>query len=399
MVIAGGSSNFRFETAARILFGRGVFDRIGTLMAEHGKSALIVSNADRSGRLGLMSRLERLASEESVATEVYWIRGEPEIATVDDGLDHARRMGANVVVGIGGGSAMDTAKAVAGLLTNEGSCIDYMEVIGAGRVIRRPALPWIAVPTTAGTGAEVTRNAVIGSKKDRYKASIRSPYLLARTALVDPELGLGVPREVTARSGMDALVQCIESYTSNGANPLTDGLAREGVRRAGRSLRRAVRDGDDLAAREDMALAALISGITLTSGGLGAVHGFAAGLGARYPAPHGTICAALLPHVLRANVAALRASDADHPWLGRYADVGRTLRGEPDLDVRAAEDAGPEIASSLVRDLEIPGLGEFGVEESEIDVVVSMAQRASSMKFNPVELSATRLAEILRSAL
>jgi alcohol dehydrogenase class IV len=391
--------SFRFETAARIVFGRGRLDEIGKLIAERGRSALVVSNADRSGKQGLMARIERLAAAESVAVETFWIRGEPEMGDVDRGLEAARRIDAEVIVGIGGGSAIDAAKAVAGLMTNEGTCLDYMEVIGEGRPIRVPPLPWIAVPATAGTGAEVTRNAVIGSKEHAYKASIRSPMLLARIALVDPEIGVAVPRDVTARTGMDALTQCVESYTSSGANAMTDPLALEGVARAGRSLRRAVENGNDLDAREDMALAALISGITLTNAGLGAVHGLAAPLGARFPVPHGAVCAALLPHVMKANIDALRSEDRRHPVLRRYAEVGWHLTGRRDLSDTDAAEAGAEIAAKLARDLEIPGLGELGVEEKGIDGVVEMAQKASSMKFNPVVFPAVTLAEIVRRAL
>jgi alcohol dehydrogenase class IV len=206
---------FQFTTAARIVFGRGRLDEIGGLAAELGRSALVVTNADRSGRQGLIDRVERLLSAEAVTAELFWIRGEPQIEHVDAALERARERGCDLII-----------------------CLDYMEVIGEGRPIRRPAAPWVAVPTTAGTGAEVTRNAVIGSAQRAYKASIRSPLLLPRLALIDPVLGVGVPPEVTARSGMDALTQCIESYTSTGANPLTDALALEGVRRAAGSLRR-----------------------------------------------------------------------------------------------------------------------------------------------------------------
>ena len=302
------------------------------------------------------------------------------------------------MIGVGGGSAIDAAKAIAGLMTNGGSCLDYMEVIGEGRPIRKPALPWIAVPTTAGTGAEVTRNAVIGSKRRRYKASIRSPRLLPAVALVDPELGVGVSPEITARSGMDALTQCIESYTSNGANPMTDPLAREGITLAARSLRRAVADGNDLAAREEMALAALLSGITLTNAGLGAVHGFAAPAGARFPIPHGTVCAALLPGVMQANVGELRRIDPGHPWLARYAEVGRRMTGDRSCSDDRAVDAATTFVSDLVRDLRIPRLGTFGISEADIPELAQTARKASSMKFNPIELPPATLEQILRNA-
>jgi alcohol dehydrogenase class IV len=387
---------FRFVTADCIVFGSGRLDELGGLAAELGRTALVVSNADRSGRHGVMERLQELLTTAGVAVELFWLRGEPEIGDVDHALDAARRMKSDLVIGIGGGSALDTAKAVAALLTNGGSCLDYMEVIGEGRPIRLPSAPWIAVPTTAGTGAEVTRNAVIGSRERGAKASIRSPLLLPRLALVDPQLGVGVSPEVTARSGMDALTQCIESYTSTGAGPLTDPLALEGIGHAAAAIRRVVADGGDLEAREAMALAALISGITLTNAGLGAVHGFAAPLGAAFPIPHGTVCAALLPPVMRANVAALRSAGGP---LSRYAEVGRRLAGDPSLDDDGAVDAGVESAAALVRDLRIPGLGRLGVTEDAIPDLVTRARRASSMKFNPVELDAATLSDLLRRAL
>jgi alcohol dehydrogenase class IV len=387
---------FRLATAARIEFGRGRFEEIGRLIAELGRSALVVSNAGGSEAL---ERLRRLAAIAGVGIETVALTGEPEVEEVDRVVAAARAAGSEVLVGIGGGSAIDAAKAAAGLLENGGTCLDYMEVVGAGRPIRLPARPWIAVPVTGGTGAEVTQNAVIGARDKAYKASIRSPLLLARVALVDPELGVGVRREVTARCGMDALTQCIESHASKGANPITDALSLEGVRRAGRSLRRAAERGDDLEAREDLALAALLSGITLASAGLGAVHGLAAPLGARFPVPHGTVCAAILPHVLAANVEALRRADPRHRALARYAAVGRALAGNPIPDDERAVEALLESARDLVRDLGIPGLGAFGVGEGEIPAIAAMARRASSMKFNPVELPPEVLEEVVRRAL
>ena len=390
---------FEFTTAARIVFGRGRFTEIGRLAAELGRKALIVSNADRSGERGLLSALCDHAAAESVGTETLWLQGEPEIADVDRGIEAARSAGCDLVIGIGGGSAIDAAKAVAGLLTNGGNCLDYMEVIGDGQPIRVTPAPWIAVPTTAGTGAEVTRNAVIGSKEQRYKASIRSPLLLPRVALVDPELGLGVSREVTARAGMDALTQCIESYTSKGANPVTDALALEGIACCRRSLRRVCANGEDLDAREEMALAALISGITLTNAGLGAVHGLAAPLGARHPVPHGSACAVLLPHVMEANIAALRAENPDQPAMQRYVRLGRVLLGGLEGPGEDAADVGVAVARSLVTDLGIPGLGRFGVTDEAIPDIVSMACKASSMNFNPVRHTPQRLEQILRAGL
>jgi alcohol dehydrogenase class IV len=390
--------SFEFNMVPRVLFGRGEFDRVGTLAAEYGRAALVVTNAGPSSA-GMLGRLERLLAASGVRSAVFAVEGEPEIEDVDGGVEAARRVGAELLIGLGGGSALDTAKAVAGLLTNGGTALDYMEVIGKGQRITRPAAPWIAVPTTAGTGAEVTRNAVIGCKSKHFKASIRSEKLLARLALIDPVLGLGVRPDVTARTGMDALTQCLEAYTSEDAQPLTDGLALEGLRRAGRSLRRAFENGGDLDAREDMALAALLGGITLSNAGLGAVHGFAAPMGARFPIPHGTVCAALLPHVLEANTVAARASGQGAALLARYAEAGRALTGTRGRNDDEDLTAGLDCVRRLARDLRIPRLGEFGVREEHIPELVTLARKASSMKFNPVVLSEDALGTILRQAL
>jgi alcohol dehydrogenase class IV len=320
------------------------------------------------------------------------------VGDVERAVATARQGSCDLVVGLGGGSAIDCAKAVAGVHANGGSPLDYMEVIGRGLPLAKPATPWVAVPTTAGTGAEVTRNAVVGDPSRKFKASLRSELLLPRVALIDPELGVGVPPAVTAASGMDALCQLIESYTSTGAQPMTDALALEGIGLAAKSLPHAFRNGGDLDAREDMALAALLSGITLTNAGLGAVHGFAAPLGANFPAPHGVICAALLPHVMRANAEALRADARGSASLERYATVGRVLSGEDALDREAAVDAGVRAADQLARSLAIPRLSTYGLGDADVPAMVALARRASSMRFNPVVLPDEILANVLRAA-
>jgi alcohol dehydrogenase class IV len=271
-------------------------------------------------------------------------------------------------------------------------------VVGKGQKITRPALPWMAIPTTAGTGAEVTRNAVIGYPEKQFKASIRSELLLPRLALIDPELQASVPPSVTASSGMDALCQLIESYTSSGANPMTDALALRGMSLAAARLRDAYHFGEDVEAREGMAMAALLSGMTLTSAGLGAVHGFAAPLGANFPIPHGTVCAALLPHVIEANVSAARAQSPGHPALARYAAIGRILTHGHFEEHEAIDNAIAEIAS-VARDLKIPRLGTFGLTPAEVPAMVALARKSSSMRFNPVTLSDEALAGILERAL
>ncbi len=389
---------FDFFSASRILFGPGGIQQLGSLTAELGRTALLVTNAGQPGDGGVVDQAAGLLYEAGVGVVVHRQRGEPTVRDIETALETARSFRCQTVVGLGGGSALDTAKAVGGLLAHEGGPLDYLEVVGRGRKLHSPATPWIAVPTTAGTGAEVTRNAVIGVPEQGFKASLRSELLLPRIALVDPELAVSVPAAVTARSGMDALCQLIEAYTSRGAQPITDALARDGIGRAARALPRAVADGQDRDAREDMALAALFSGIALTNAGLGAVHGFAAPAGANYPIPHGTVCARLLPPVVAANAAALAAESANHPLLDKYRQLGRLLTGRTDLPDNQAIEAGVRFLEQLVEQLEIPRLSDFGLRPEGFAPLIARARRSSSMRYNPVTLSDTALEAILRHA-
>lgn len=387
---------FEFFGVGRIIFGRGNFARAGELAAELGKSPLLIHNGD-----GLIDRLVQLLSASGISAAVRRQRGEPTVADIDTSVEEARRHGCDSVIALGGGSAIDAAKATAGLLTNGGSAVDYMEVVGKGRKITRLAIPWMAIPVTAGTGAEATRNAVIGLPEKKFKASIRSELLLPRIALVDPELGVSVSPAVTASSGMDALCQCIESYTSIGASLPTDALAMRGVHLAAGCLPRAFHDGSDLDAREGMALAALLSGMTLTSAGLGAVHGFAAPLGANFPVAHGTVCAALLPHVIAANIRALRAQppSTGARGLSRYAEIGRQFPGFEAAADNDAIDACVHFTANLLRELRIPALNQFGLRPADAAEMVALARKASSMRFNPVVLSDESLSAALIAAI
>ncbi|MCX7013427.1 MAG: iron-containing alcohol dehydrogenase, partial [Candidatus Sumerlaeota bacterium] len=233
-------------------------------------AAFVVTGRTLDRAAPLIERLKRRGIE-SVA---FSTAGEPTTAMVSAGADRARRAECDLAIGIGGGSALDAAKAIAALLTNGGDVMDYLEVIGRGLPIARPSAPCIAIPTTAGTGAEVTRNAVLGAPEHRVKVSMRGPHLLPRLAIVDPLLTHSAPPAVTASTGLDALTQLLEVFVSNQANPMTDGVCREGLARAGRSLRRAYENGSDAAARGDMALASLFGGLALANAKLGAVHGF-----------------------------------------------------------------------------------------------------------------------------
>jgi len=268
-------------------------------------------------------------------------------------------------------------------------------VVGRALPLTNPAAPCIAIPTTAGTGAEVTRNAVLASPAHQVKVSLRSPLMLPRLALVDPELTLDLPAGLTASTGLDALTQLIEPYVSIRANPLSDGFCTEGIRRVSRALRPAFHDGANAAAREDMALASLLGGLALANAGLGAVHGFAAPIGGMFSAPHGAVCAALLPHVMEANLLAARQRAAKGDTPGRYALIAQLLTGEA---TATAED-GVRWVRSLVAELGIPPLRTYGVTSGLVPALVAKAAQASSMKANPLPLTPEELTAILRAAL
>src|SRR5437773_2563755 len=324
--------NFEFVTAKRIVFGAGKLAEVGALVRGFGERALMVTG----GNPGRAARLLELLASERVVTTTFPVPGEPTIALVEQGIALAKANGCQFVVSFGGGSAIDAGKAIAAMLTNTplpggagggSGLFEYLEVIGRGRALTKSSAPFIAIPTTAGTGSEVTRNAVLASPEHKFKVSLRSPLMLAKVALVDPELTYDLPPALTASTGLDALTQLIEPYTSCRANPMTDALCVEGIRRAARSLRAACEEGRNRDAREDMAVSSLFGGLALANAGLGAVHGFAAPIGGMFPAPHGAVCAALLPHVMEANLIALRERASHSAALHRYDDVARLLVG------------------------------------------------------------------------
>ena len=382
---------FEFATATEIVFGAGTRAGVAERVASLGRTALVVTGHDASRAAWLHDGL-RAAGVTTVAASTY---GEPTIDTTREVLEVARQAKANVVVALGGGSPIDLGKAVAALLTNPGDPLDFVEVIGRGRPIAQRSAPLVALPTTAGAGTEVTRNAVLSARGAGVKVSMRSALMLPRLAVIDPELTLDLPPAVTAATGMDALTQVVEPFLSPRANPVVDGFCLEGMHRVSRSLRRAFLDGHDLDARTDMALAALLGGLSLANAGLGAVHGFAAPVGGRFPAPHGAVCAALLPGVMRVNLRALRARHASSPALQRFPVVARALTGRQDA---AAED-GLAWLEQLRGDLGIPPLSRYGVTRADVASLVEAASRASSMKGNCVVLERDELVEALEAAL
>lgn len=381
---------FEFVSAAHIIFGQGTSSEVAPIAARPGKHAFVVTGRtpDRANSL-----LEQLRSQ-GVDYVTFSVPGEPTTAAIKAAIEQARQAESDLVISFGGGSAIDTGKAIAAMLTNSGQLEDYLEVVGLGKPIRQKPVAHIAIPTTAGTGTEVTRNAVLGVPEQRVKVSMRSEWMLPSLAVVDPELTYSMPASLTASTGLDALTQLMEAYIGNKANPLTDAICREGLKRAGRSLRNAYQDGSNAAAREDMSLASLFSGLALANAGLGAVHGFAGPLGGMTSAAHGVICARLLPYVTQANVRALQSRAADSPALTRYDKIAQMLTGK--ATARAAD--GVAWLQQLCEELQVPPLGRFGLKEQDFPVVVEKARKSSSMKGNPIELTDDELVEILEHA-
>jgi alcohol dehydrogenase class IV len=391
--------NFEFGTTPFIVFGPGSLGRLGEQAARFGRRAWLVTGAAALERAGVLGRAEQWLAEAGVSAVRQVVTAEPDTALVDRGRRDAVASGCDLVIGMGGGSVLDAAKSVACLMANGGEAIDYLEVVGRGAKIGKPSVPLIAVPTTAGTGSEATRNSVLADPATGTKASLRHEYLLPRVALLDPTLTHSLPREVTARSGLDALIQLIEPYVSRREHPMIDVLALEGIRRASRALPRAWADADDAAARADMMLAALWSGMALAHCGLGAAHGFAGPLGGSFPIPHGTACAATMPHVMAANLSVAGRDPGGTETIRRYANVARAMGLAGETDDLSTARRGAARMRELCSELGIPGLRAFGVTPEVIPDLVTRAKRTSSMKANPVDLSEEDLAGILEQAL
>lgn len=377
---------FEFATATRLLIGEGTVATVPELARTFGTRPLVVTGASTERAASLVSAL---------SAESFAVPSEPTVDLIREGAQRVQDAGCDVVISLGGGSAIDAGKAIAAIATNGGEPIEFLEVVGKGHAIAVPSLPFIAVPTTAGTGSEVTRNAVLGSAEHCVKASLRSPMMLPRVAVVDPELTYGLPPAVTASTGLDALTQLIEPYVCARANPLVDAICADGIGRVAHALGRAYHDGADQEARRNMALGSLFGGLALANAGLGIVHGFASPLGGLWKAPHGALCAALLPHGMAANVAALRARAPQHPALERYAVIARLLTGRNE----ASADDGIEWVRKLCVELNVPNLRAWGIAEADLPGVVEKAARASSMQANPLPLTGEELLAVIMAAL
>lgn len=392
-------SDFSLSRLPRIEFGSGAISKLPATVRAFGTCALLVTGADSLKR----SPFWPVVTEGLEARDVAWrhlpIPGEPSPVMVDEAVRALREARIDVVVGIGGGSALDAAKAIAGLLKPGNSVMDHLEGVGPELPYVGPATPFIAVPSTAGTGSEATKNAVLSVRGEcGFKKSFRDERLVAEVALVDPDLLATCPPAVIAANGMDAFTQLLESYVSSRAAPLTDSLAWGGMKAARDGLLALHADVGDAAARERMAYAALVSGITLAQVGLGSVHGLAAPLGAFFPIPHGVACGTLVAAATRINIEALRAREPNHPALEKYAQVGRLLSRRATLDQAAAHAALIDTLTTWTHELALPTLAHYGVTSGDLPRIVANS-RCSSMKTNPIRLDDAEIAAIVAARL
>ncbi len=379
---------FEFATAARIVFGPGSIRSVAPAARLLGSRALLVTGRSRERARALEADLAR------AGVTCWWfaINGEPAIDQVSEGAVVAKSQHCEMIIGMGGGSAIDGGKAIAALATNPGPALEYLEVIGQGQPLTAAPLPFIAIPTTAGTGSEVTRNAVLGSRQQRVKVSLRSPLMLAKLAVVDPELTLDLPPAITASTGLDALTQLIEPYVSIRANAMTDLFCIDGMSRISRALVRAFETGHNHDARTDMSYASLLGGLALANAGLGLVHGIAGPLGGMFEAPHGAVCAALLPYGMDVNIKALQNRGES---VERYAAVARTLTGNS----HASAKDGVNWVQALCKTVQVPPLRTYGVTLQHVPDLVDKAARASSMKANPCVLKPEEISETIVCAI
>ena len=381
---------FEFATSIRIIFENGSFDKVPGLIKQQGNKVLIITGKNTN----LANQLAERLSVIDIQSKIFNINSEPTTYDIERGTELARKTNYNVIIGIGGGSAIDSAKAIAALAPNKGELTNYLEVIGKGIKLEEKPLPCIAIPTTAGTGAEVTKNSVIKSTEHNVKVSLRSDLMYPKLAVVDPVLTVTMPPDLTATTGVDALTHLLETFVSINANPFIDMLCREGMKRISSSLELAYFDGNNLEARENMAMGSMLGGMALANVKLGAVHGFAGPLGGMYPIPHGAICACLLPAVMEVNIAALKSKNQQNQ-LSKFDEVARILTGK----VSALAEDGTIWVKELVKKLQIPSLSDFQLSPGSFPELIEKAKNASSMKGNPVELDDEQLFEIVSKSL
>ena len=384
------STKFEFATADWIIFGEGSARRIADSALKLGSKPLIVTGKKQTRCKFLLDEFV----EKKINFETFSVDGEPTTGVVTECLNLAKIIKTDVIIGIGGGSAIDAGKAVSALITNSGDLFDYLEVIGRGKPIKNPTIPFIAVPTTAGTGTEVTKNAVIKSDEHSVKVSLRSPFMLPDIAILDPVLTYSMPKEVTASTGLDAFTQVIEPYVSIKANMLTDAICKEGIKRISRSLLKAFNNPLDKKAREDMCIGSLFGGIALANAKLGAVHGFAGPMGGMIDAAHGVICGILLPYVIKANIKALEERKPTSEVFKKYEKVAKIVTKKDNAKPRDLV----QWTDELYEKLNMPHLSEVDLKEEQIEELIEKAKISNSMKGNPIVLTDDELKGIIKDA-
>lgn len=382
--------NFEFSTASKIIYGCGSVKQVGALSSSFGRRLLIIISKSAS-----LKSIEDLLKSGFSKYEVYKVSGEPTYEAIENEIKTLRSIRPDVILAIGGGSTLDFAKVVSALMTNEGDLLDYLEVVGKNQPLVNSPIPMIAAPTTAGTGTEVTKNAVIKISDKAMKVSLRNEKLVPRIALIDPELTLDLPPQITASTGMDALVQLIEPFTSIKSNPFTDLFCIEGIKAISANLQKVYANPVDIQAREQMSFASLLGGLALANAGLGAVHGFAAVLGGMSPIPHGECCAGLLPAVFSANQKALLERDPQNPLLGKFDEISRLVTRHS----KAKTSDGVKWFGALIKELKIPQISEYGITLADFPAIIDKVKSASSMKANPVQLTEEELNRILSESL
>ncbi len=391
---------FSIARLPRIIFGAGSFTQVPDLIAGYGTRVLLVTGARSFPGSPYWHALLEGLDARRISWEHITVEGEPSPQLVDEAVQKLKGAAIEAVAGVGGGSVLDAAKAIAGLLPHGNSVMDHLEGAGPELPYRGPSLPYIAVPTTAGTGSEATKNAVLSVQgKNGFKKSFRHELLVPQYAVVDPDLLAACPPALIAANGMDALTQLLESYASTKANPFTDALAWSGLT--------AVRDGllawyengaRAVQGRAQMAYAALLSGITLAQTGLGSVHGLASPLGAFFPIPHGVACGSVVAAATAVNIAALRERDPGSPALAKYAQLGVLLSGQQHANEAVAADALVTVLTEWTERLSLPRLGHYGVTAADFPAIVANS-RGSSMKTNPIVLTDGEIRETLQRCL
>ncbi len=387
--------DFSIARLPRIIFSRNAVQQIPQLAQQYGSKALLVLGASSFEKSTAFAQLTQDLSLQKIDYVKFNVPGEPSPQLVDQAVKEFSAQDIDVVIGIGGGSALDAAKAIAGLLRVKNSVMDYLEGVGPELPYEGPAVPFIAVPTTAGTGSEATKNAVLSVQgADGFKKSFRDDKLVAEYAVIDPDLLQTCPQSVIAANGMDALTQLIESYVSTRSNIMTDALCISGLRAARDGLLALYQDSQDKTAQEKMAYASLMSGICLAQTGLGSVHGLASPLGAYYPIPHGTVCGTLVSAATELNIRLMLEREPANPALEKYATLGDVLNQKRHSSQQASRDALCALLENWTQEMNLPLLSEYGLTPSGFSMVIKNS-RGSSMKTNPVVLTDQEIEELL----